>query len=111
MPQSDSSAQSSAGVTPQAREVKFFWHPDHLTLQAKQKQSVKLFFNRHGAVRLADDCTGRVAIGQIGFARVKEYRINIYQAVALRGGPFRCAVVAKIVGRHLRTLLHVEVAE
>jgi hypothetical protein len=94
-----SGVDQSTGVSPQSVKARLFWRPDHLTLQKGVKQQAKLFFEGgRRPLRIADDCTGRVALDQIGFARIKKYRINIYEVLALRTGPFRCSVIAKVKG-------------
>ena len=81
-------------------------------LQKDVRQQAKLFYEGpRRPLRLADDCTGRVDLAQIGFARIKKYRINIYKVIALRGGPFHCSVVAKVRGEPLHAALSIEIAQ
>lgn len=104
-----SGVDGTASISPQESR-RLYWRPDHIVVHKGAKKPVKLFFEAGLSVRLADDCTGRVAIGQIGFARIKKYRINVYDALALRSGPFHCGVIAKVDGEPLHAVLHVAVA-
>jgi hypothetical protein len=102
--------QSSAGIAP-LESRRLFWRPDQLTLQKGVKQMAKLFYHGQRPLRIADDCTGRVALDQIGFARIKAYRIKIYDVLALQGGPFHCSVLAKTRGEpSLHAVLHIDVS-
>lgn len=104
------SADRTAGISPDGRQ-RLFWRPEPLILKKGAKQTAKVFYEGTGRLRVGDDCTGRVAFDQIGFARIKKHRINIYEALALRSGPFHCGVIAKtIVGPPLRAILHVAVS-
>jgi hypothetical protein len=104
--------ERTAGVSRDTIQAKLFWRPDRLMLQKGVKQQAKLFYDGpRRPLRVADDCTGRVDLAQIGFARIKKYRINIYQVLALRGGPFHCSVVAKVRGEPLHAALAIEVAQ
>jgi hypothetical protein len=90
---------------------RLYWRPGRLMLQKGAKQSAKLFYEGQRPLRIADDCTGRVAFDQVGFARIKKYRINIYEVLALRPGPYHCAVFAKTAGEPaLRAILHIDVS-
>src|SRR5581483_7828183 len=64
------SEESPSGLSPLERR-RLFWRPDRLTLQKGVKQMAKLFYHGERPLRIADDCTGRVALDQIGFARIK----------------------------------------
>jgi hypothetical protein len=104
-----SSGEPMTGTSPELR-YRLEWRPDHLLLQKGVKQQAKLFYVGRLPLRIADDCTGRVALDQIGFARIKRYRINIYDVLALRSGPFRCSVLARVVGERAHALLRIEVS-
>jgi hypothetical protein len=109
---SPGNSQESAGVSRDTAQAKLYWRPDQLMLQKGVKQQAKLFYEGpRRPLRLVDDCTGRVDLAQIGFARIKKYRINIYQVLALRGGPFHCSVIAKVGGEQLHATLKIDVAQ
>lgn len=102
---------SRTGGTDASMHGRLFWRPHHITLQKGVKESVKLFYNGTQPLQIADDCTGRVAFDQIGVARIRKYRIDIYEAIALRSGPFHCGVIAKVAGEPAaRAILHVLVS-
>lgn len=111
MPQTNAVGSASQPGADQVVKVRLFWRPDRLRLQKGEKQSVKLFYSGRRRLLIADDCTGNVVIGQIGFARIKRYHINIYQALALRSGPFHCAVLAKIKDEQRHAVLHIDVEQ
>ncbi len=103
-------AESSPNINPDVQH-RLFWRPDQLTLQKGAKQPAKLFYHGNRPLLIADDCTGRVALDQIGFARIKAYRIKIYEVLALQQGPFHCSVFAKTRGKpSLRAVLHIDVS-
>jgi hypothetical protein len=105
-----SSADRSQGVDAVLHR-QLFWRPNPLKLQKGTKATAKLFYRGPGSLQVADDCTGRVAFDQIGVARIKKIRINVYEALALRAGPFHCGVIAKTAGQPARhAILHVFVA-
>jgi hypothetical protein len=108
MPQTNASGSS---VAPESVKARLFWRPAALTLQKGIKQQAKLFYEGRRPLRIADDCTGRVALDQIGFARIKKYRINIYDVLALRSGPFHCSVLAKVRGDQLHAVLSIDVQQ
>jgi hypothetical protein len=103
-------AEGSATQNPDVQH-RLFWRPDQLMLQKGVKQSAKLFYHGNRPLRIADDCTGKVALDQIGFARIKAYRIKIYDVLALQPGPFHCSVLAKTRGKpSLHAVLHIDVS-
>lgn len=104
-----SNVGQDTGVSPGSVKARLYWRPDQLMLQKGVKQQVKLFYEGRRPLRIADDCTGRVALDQIGFARIKKYRINIYEVLALRSGPFKCSVLAKVRGEPFHAVLPIAV--
>ncbi len=114
MPQTNpasSSVTPGSSIAPGSVRARLLWRPAALTLQKGVKQQAKLFYEGRRPLRIADDCTGRVALDQIGFARIKRYRINIYEVLALRTGPFHCSVLAKVKGNRLHAVLSIDVQQ
>ena len=104
---------TTQGPTVQTLDVqhRLYWRPGQLTLQKGVKQTAKLFYRGNRPLFIADDCTGRVALDQIGFARIKAYRIKIYDVLALQSGPFHCSVLAKTRGKpSIHAVLHIDVS-
>jgi hypothetical protein len=85
---------ANVGNAVESASARLFWRPNHLFLKHGEKRVAKLFSLAGTQLNVADNCTGRVSIDQIGVARVKRYHIAIYQVQALQQGPFRCGVVA-----------------